>query len=163
MRVSRIMVLLLAALFMGGAHAWAADAADGPVVVPLRGHATSPDERAERAARRKAKIKAVEERRHRVVEERSPTPQAARGGDQIKAKMRASETSGKRATEKIKHWFSSLLGKVQKFSESHGLAHGEESKGTRNAARERKMSFKERLKLELERQRARAKARQGAK
>jgi len=123
------------------------------------GHISSPEQKTSRAAKLKAKIKAIEERRLHAVEKPVPVAhQTARGSEQVKEKMKASEESGKKATQDVKNWFSGIAGTIRKFSRKHGISPKDGGKRALEEKPEREMSFKEQLKFELEKQRERKKA-----
>ncbi len=131
------------------------------VVQPARGHVSSPEQKAARAAKLRARIKAIEEGKNRSsTTEKTVVPighRSVRGSEQIKKKMEAAKESGKKGTAKLKGYFSGLLGSLQKFSDTLSSY---EDKGRISARKkERKMSFKERLKIELEKKRQRNNAR----
>ncbi len=140
-----------------------AGAATSPAV---RGHVSSSEQKASRAAKLKAKIKAIEEGRlHAAKKIEKPVPvahQSARGSDQIRKKMEATEESGKKATRKLKSLVSGFMKKVREFSGKYSVGSREDGKSALKRQRERKMSFREQLKLELDRQRERKKARREA-
>jgi len=125
---------------------------------PDQGHVSSPEQKANRAAKLKAKIKAIEERSERAKEPVPVAHQTARGSEQIREKMKASEESGKKATRKVKNWFSGIAGSIRKFSRKHGISPKDGGKRALEEKPEREMSFKEQLKFELEKQRERKKA-----
>lgn len=125
---------------------------------PDRGHLSSPEEKTSRAAKLKAKMKAIEERHLRAKEPVPVAHQTARGSGQIREKMKATEESGKKATQKVKDWFSGIAGTIRKFSKKHEISSKDGGKSTLEKKGEREMSFREQLKLELERQRERKKA-----
>ncbi len=76
----------------------------------------------------------------------------ALGVDQMKRKEKAAKGSGKRGTALLKGYLSGFLGGLNNFS--HGLRNSE-GKVLTAKQKEKRLSFKERLKLELERKRQR--------
>jgi len=134
-------------------------AADMTAAPAEHGHISSPEQKTSRAAKLKAKIKAIEERRLHAVEKPVPVAhQTARGSEQVKEKMKASEESGKKATQDVKNWFSGIAGTIRKFSRKHRISPKNGGKRALEEKPEREMSFKEQLKFELEKQRERKKA-----
>jgi len=143
-------------------YAIAEDSGSGlhaPVMEPVRGSFSSEAARADRAAKLRAKIKAIKEGKNRPVMEEVVVPiehRNVRGSEQIKAKMEASKDSGKRGTAKMQGYIDGFMGGLQSFSE---MLSGPEDKARLSARQqERKMSFKERLKMELEKKRQRNEA-----
>jgi len=132
--------------------------ADGAVAHRTVGSVSSPEKKAVRAAKLKARIKAIEEGRgHPRQGKKAAVPleqQTVRGSGRIKAKMRASEESGKKATRKLHQWYSSIMEKARALTGRMSISK-KDMETDENRKRERKMSFKERLKLELARQRER--------
>jgi len=157
---------LLAGVVRGGAEAGEAgriselsSGAGMTGAAPDYGHVSSPEQKTSRAAKLKAKIKAIEERRLHAVEKPVPVAhRTARGSEQVKEKMKASEESGKKATQDVKNWFSGIAGTIRKFSRKHGISSKDGGKRALEEKPEREMSFKEQLKFELEKQRERKKA-----
>jgi len=168
MRKYSLMVLLtLNALVLnvlaGVSYAAAEDASGdlkAPVMGSVRGSFSSEDARAERAAKLRAKMEAIEERRNRPVAKEAVVPiehRSVRGSEQIKAKIEASKDSGKKGTAKMQGYINGFMGGLQNLS---SMLSGPEDKEKLSARqKERKMSFKERLKLELEKKRQRNEAR----
>lgn len=131
-----------------------------PAVEPVRGSVSSEDARADRAAKLKVKMKAIEEGTNRPVAEKVVVPiehRSVRGSDQIKGKMEASKDSGKRGNAKIHSYINGFLGGLQRFSDT--LSSPGDKKQLSERQKERKMSFRERLKLELEKKKKRNEAR----
>ncbi|MDQ6959009.1 MAG: hypothetical protein Q9M24_07870 [Mariprofundaceae bacterium] len=127
-----------------------------PVVEPARGSVSSEDTRADRAAKLKVKMKAIEEGTNRPVAEEVVVPighRSVRGSDAIKAKIEASKDSGKKGTAKMQGYINGFMGGLQSLSNMLSDPEDREKLSTRQ--KERKMSFKERLKLELEKKRER--------
>jgi len=162
-KCSVIAMLMLNALTLnvlaGVSYAVAEDASDGlkaAVMEPVRGSFSSEETRADRAAKLRAKMKAIEERRNRPVAEKVVVPiehRNVRGSEQIKAKMEASKGSGKRGTAKIQGYINGFMGGLRSFSD---MLSGPEDKEQLSARKkERKMSFKERLKMELKKKQQR--------
>jgi len=160
---------LVLSVLAGGPYAAAEDAGGGlkaPAVDPVRGGFSSEEARTARAAALKAKIKAVKEGKNRPVTENAVVPighRSVRGTNEIKAKMEASKDSGKRGTAKLQGYLSSFLGGMQSLNDALSGAedNGELSAKQKARLKERKISFKERLKLELEKKRQRNNARNG--
>lgn len=126
------------------------------VVEPIQGSFSSEETRADRAAKLRAKIKAIEEGTNRPVAEEIVVPiehRSVRGSDQIKEKIEASKDSGKRGSAKIQSYINGFLGGMQSFSDMLSSSEDREKLSVRQ--KERKMSFKERLKMELEKKRQR--------
>jgi len=113
-----------------------------PVIqTPERGHVSSSEDRLDRAAQLKAKIKAIEEQEHHPVSEEKAVPlynQTAHGSEQLKEKMNLSKDAGKRGNKRLTSYVEVIFGQGI-LDDSHPEA---------------KMSFKERLKQEQEKQRA---------
>jgi len=138
-----------------------ATTAGKPVTQAIRGHVSSSEQKAARAAALRARIKAVEEGKNRPsTTEKTVVPiehRSVRGSQEMKKKMEAAKDSGKRGTAKLKGYLNGFLGSLQEVSDMLSAA---EDKGQRSARqKKRKMSFKERLKIELEKKRQRNNAR----
>jgi len=149
---------LILNMFTGVMYATAEDDIHfhAPVAEPVRGSVSSEETRADRAAKLKVKMRAIEEGTNRPVAEKVVVPiehRSVRGSDAIKAKMEASKGSGKRGTAKMQGYINGFMGGLQNLS---NMLSGPEDKEKLSARqRERKMSFKERLKMELEKKRQR--------
>jgi len=134
-----------------------------PVVEPVRGNVSTEDQKADRAAKLKAKMKAIEEHRFYPKKKAAPVPEyrkTARGTEQIKAKEELSKDAGKRGTAKLKSYMHAIFGGFEspamaKYIAKHGRPGG-------NPDSLKGMSFQERLKLELEKKRKRNEARKRA-
>jgi len=130
-----------------------------PVVEPVRGNVSTEDQKAGRAAKLKAKMKAIEEHRFYPKRKTALVPEyrkTARGTDQIKAKAELSKDAGKRGTAKLKSYIHAIFGGFESPEMANYIAengHGDSTKG---------MSFKTRLKLELEKKKQRNEARKRA-
>ncbi len=130
-----------------------------PIVEPVRGSISSEDARVDRAAKLRARMKAIEEGKNRPVVEDVAVPiehRSVRGSDQIKAKMKASKDSGKRGTAKMQSYINGFMGGLQRLSDTLSSFKDREQLNVRQ--KERRMSFRERLKLELEKKRKRNEA-----
>jgi len=162
-----VMGLLALNILAVGSYAEAQDSGvkfKAPVVEPVRGSVSSEDQKADRAAKLRAKIKAIEERRlHPPKKVLAPVPlyrKNVRGLDKIKAKEELSKDSGKRGTAKLKSYIHAIFGGFEspalaKYIAEHGRPGG-------NPDTMKGMSFKARLKLELEKKRKRNEARKRA-
>jgi len=130
-----------------------------PIVEPVRGSISSEDARVDRAAKLRARMKAIEEGKNRPVVEDVAVPiehRSVRGSDQIKEKMQASKDSGKRGTAKMQSYINGFMGGLQRLSDTLSSFKDREQLNVRQ--KERRMSFRERLKLELEKKRKRNEA-----
>jgi hypothetical protein len=121
-------------------------AIDSPVASsPERGHVSGAEEKLDRGAQLKARIKATEEQSlHPRKETGEAVPlynKTVHGSEQIKEKMKLSEDAGKRGNQKLASYVQAIFGPGA-LDDSHAQT---------------KMSFKERLKQEQERQRAKKK------
>jgi len=76
----------------------------------------------------------------------------ALGIDQIKQKEEAAKGSSKRGTAKLQGYISGFMGGINSFSHSISNTKGETLTAKQ---KEKRLSFKERLKLEMERKRQR--------
>jgi len=162
-KYSVMAMLILNALALnvlaGVSYATAEDAGGGlkaPVMEPVRGSFSSEETRADRVAKLKVKMKAIEEGTNRPVAEEAVVPiehRSVRGSDAIKAKIEASKDSGKKGTAKMQGYINGFMGGLQNLSNM--LSDPEDKEKLSARQQERKMSFKERLKMELEKKRQR--------
>jgi len=132
-----------------------------PAVEPARGSISSEETRADRTAKLKIKMKAIEEGKNRPAAEEAVVPiehRSVRGSDAVKAKIEASKDSGKKGTAKMQSYINGFMGGLQSLSNMLSGPEDKEKLSTRQ--KEQKMSFKERLKLELEKKRQRNFARE---
>jgi len=142
--------LVLSMLSMGSIASAGNDGAkaESPTVVPVRMHVSSERQRAMRAEKIKAKIKAIKERRLRSRNEvAEPAPlvrKTVQGSEGIKAKIEASKASGKRGTAKLKSYIYAVLGNPEA------------------AGKVKKLTFKQRLALQKAKDRQRAEKRKKA-
>jgi len=163
-------VLALSALGLnilaGGSSAAAEDSGGlkAPVVEPVRGSISTEGQQAARAAKLKAKIKAIEEHQiHPPKEVAKPVPlyrKNVRGTKEIKEKEKLSKGAGKRGTAKLKSYIHAIFGGFKSAGMSNYIA--EHGRPGGNPASMRGMSFKARLKLELKKQQQRDEARKKA-
>ncbi len=135
-----------------------------PMVEPVRGSVSSGNQEADRAAKLKAKIKAIEERRlHPPKEVAKPVPlyrRNVRGTKEIKEKEKLSKDAGKRGTAKLKSYIHAIFGRFESADMRNYIAEHGHSGGNTDSMRG--MSFKERLKLKLKKQQQRNEARKEA-
>ncbi len=138
----------VAVCLMGGylmiSEAIAADETDLPLM--KRGSISDQDANAEREAKLKARIKAINEKsRHEEAGAETPVPlerRSARGSDQIKAKMKAARES--KSGQWLQDWYHDI------------------TKGMEAAESKRKDTFKKKLAQEKARRMEKKKARENS-